>query len=290
MREALGDDWFLIEGTIEHFQWTEGHENLAEQIAQRARTKGNIASAAATALDMYGALATSAMVAMYDGEPTENFAFGMGGEVVCGSFAGARKLRNGDQIRAIVSREDNGVLYARAIQRARDELVWLPNQVYCGNRAALKRDIKMAIHGSIFAWIGFLAITMGLVIFKDLRLIHASLFMLICVPLIPLFAFAVEFLPGRIGKEFGMIGSRIFTMFDFRDPDNLNMIRANFERQTAERDTGDIYMYGLAQDAHAKGGEILTKFDREMNQIAAQNGRKIAHRSALRKSKNKSAK
>jgi hypothetical protein len=285
MHEGLSEDWFLIQGTIEHFQWAEGHENLVEQIAKRARTKGSIASAAAAALDMYGSLATSAMVAMYDGEPTENFAFGMSADVVCGTFSGARKLRNGDQIRAIVSRQASRVLYAHAIQRARDELVWLPSQVHCGNKAALKRDIKTAIHASIFSWIVFLVIAMGLVLFKDLRLLHASLVMLICVPLIPLFVFAVEFLPGRIGKEFGITGSKIFTMFEFRDPDNLNMILADFERQTGERYTGDIYMYGLAIDAHEKGAAVLTKFDREMNQIAAQNVCKIGHRRYLKKLK-----
>ena len=51
MSDYKGEDWFVLEGVICHFQWAEGHENLLEQINQRSKGK-NAAAGAAVALDM----------------------------------------------------------------------------------------------------------------------------------------------------------------------------------------------------------------------------------------------
>lgn len=77
-----GQDWFVLEGTIEHFQWAEGHENLLEKIQHRASQKNAAAGAAAAALGQYGTLATSAMVAIYDSEHTEDFDCAINGKVI----------------------------------------------------------------------------------------------------------------------------------------------------------------------------------------------------------------
>ncbi len=50
-----GEDWFVLDGGISHFQWAEGHENLLEEIQSRARVKSAVSGAAA-ALNMYGTL------------------------------------------------------------------------------------------------------------------------------------------------------------------------------------------------------------------------------------------
>lgn len=259
-----GKDWFVLEGSISHFQWSEGHENLLEQIQNRARVKNTAAGAAAAALNMYGTLATSAMIAMYDGEYTENFACAVNGKVVCGTFCGARKLQNGDRVKMVVSPIDNGVLYAHAVQRPKDELLWMPSQVHCGDRAALKDAIKMAKNTCIFGWVFFSIFGLIGPLFGGWGWLAAFYLCIGSAFVMPIVAFGGEFLPGRAGKEFGEIGSKIFTLLEFSDPDNLNILEAGMGFQSEEPQVNNIYMYRLALDAHANGTKIITRYDRNI--------------------------
>ena len=63
------------------------------------------------------------------------------------------------------------------------------------------------------------------------------------------------------------MGSGIFRMFGFPDPDKLDMQLASLQFQTDQRQVGKVYMYRLALDAQASGQEIETRFDRAIDRI-----------------------
>jgi hypothetical protein len=219
------NDWFVIEGVISHFQWAEGHENLLEQIQQRSRLKNAAAGAAAAALGMYGTLATSSMVATYDGEYTENFACVVDGKAVCGTFCGARKLKNGDVVKLVVSRLNANLLSAHAVQITIEGLILLPSQVFLGNNAAFKEEVRSVLKASLFTWILFFIIALADLLISDqpLPTKTAILLLVLAAILTPLFVFVVTFLPGRPAKVFGEIGSKLFTLLEYPNPDDLNL-------------------------------------------------------------------
>ena len=285
MKHNLGKDWIIIEGTIANFQWTSGNENLLEKISHHASAKSAVTGVAAAAVGMYGTVATSSMVASYDGEYTENFVCTLGEHVISGSFCGARKLKNGDRIKAIVTKQENGVNVAVAIQRPQDELVWLPTLAFRGNFATLKNTVKSSINDAVFAWALFAIMAIGYMFFGDLSLIHALAFMLITAIFFPLLVFAIQFLPGRIGKEYGEIGSEIFRKFGFPDPDNLDMQMAGLHFQTDEENVKNVYKYRLALDAHANGTKIITRFDRNIGRYKAEAARRKAQKRKLKKAR-----
>ena len=260
-------DWFLTEGRITEFHWTTGAENLLEFVRKKSSNiKASVPAAAAT--DSYSGLSNASRLAMYDDEDTQAFACQIDKQLAFGHFEGAKLLRDGDWVQAIVSRHGDALL-VHAILRKTDELLWLPRVVLCGNAAAIREavrlDIGFTIVVSIAAWV---------VLFGLAALGEASLGFAIVAALIAPFGLAltillVEWLPGRPGEEFGEMGSVIFRMFGFPDPDDLNMLHASLDFQTDEYQAGKVYMYRLALDAHATGKKIETKFDRMIAGINA---------------------
>src|SRR5664279_1953039 len=102
---------------------------------------------------MYGVLANSAMLAMYDGEDMVNFAGLLGEQVICGTFENADTFKDGDKIKAVVSKRGN-VLSTRAVMRERDKMLFMPLSILRGDRAhfhsCMKTARNMYIGGLIF--------------------------------------------------------------------------------------------------------------------------------------------
>jgi hypothetical protein len=257
-------DWFVLEGEISHFQWAEGSENLLEQIQQRSKLKNAAAGAAAAALGLYGTLATSSMIATYDGEYTENFACSVAGRVVCGSFSGARKLKNGDAVKLVVRPLENEVLQVIAVMRSKDELLWLPSLGFWGANAALKESIRSIRNMTVVSCAVLTIISFLGYLFGGFSLNFCLFLVLLSVVGTPLMGFAGEFLPTRVTKEFGDTGSKIFSLLSFPDADNINMQRAGLSYQTDEEQVDNVYMYRLALDANGTNTKIITKSDRNI--------------------------
>lgn len=250
----MGLDWFLLQGSICHFQWSDGSENLTEKIQRRSTKRTGSGRKAASAQRMSGALATAAMVEAYDGENTENFTCTVGGKVVCGRFCGASKLRDGDKVRMVVSGLENGALFAHAIERPSDELLWLPNQVYCGDHAAFRDALRSVQFASLFSWIAIALVflfgnAISATAFTAAQTVGFLVLFALGIPLLVLFG---TFFPSRPAKEFGEIGSRIFTVLEFPCPDNLSMNDVRLSVKKDENKVSDVYHYGPALSAHVQ--------------------------------------
>ena len=84
----------------------------------------------------------------YEGELVDNFACKIGDHVVVGQLSGMHLVENGDTFKAVVSRrhipKKGEVLYAHALLRPKDELLWLPYATNKGRRVEFKNQMKMA--------------------------------------------------------------------------------------------------------------------------------------------------
>ncbi|MGF6348318.1 hypothetical protein [Variovorax sp. W2I14] len=127
-KNALSDndqaDMFLIEGVLSELHVEHGVENLLQKISRHYRGRSVLTGAAAAASGLFGQTANAAMLAMYDGEATQNFACIINGQVVCGQFSGAQLLQEGSRVRVAASHKGD-VIVARGILDERQGLVWV---------------------------------------------------------------------------------------------------------------------------------------------------------------------
>lgn len=267
MNQMQPQQFSVIEGRISLFQWAEGSENLFEKIKEGSKQRNALAAIAAAAMNRYGtsASASAYLLATYDGEYKENFACVVDDKVVHGQFSGARKLKDGDNVKVVVSETARGVLFAHAVQRPADGLLWLPSQVYCGDRAALKAALQSVKVGSIVVWVALVIASIGGNAIAKTSLSAAALvgfaaLFAIVTPLIGLFG---TFFPTRNGKEFGVMGSKIFSLLNFPDPDNQNLEFARLVFQCNEERVDDVYNYVLALESFRTGTAIPTKSTRQ---------------------------
>lgn len=121
---AADDEQFVVEGVISELQVALGKQNLLQQLDKRYKGKSAVAGVGAIAGDMYGQVANAAMLAMYDGEYTENFLCQVDGQVMCGTFGGSSKLPVGQRVKAVV-RKQGDVLVADGILSESTGLAWL---------------------------------------------------------------------------------------------------------------------------------------------------------------------
>ena len=124
--------YFLVEGVLSDITVEMGTENLLAKVDQRYRGKAALTGVAAAAGDLFGSVASSAALAMYDGEDTQNFMAMLDGQVLCGQFGGAEHLPQGRSIRAVVERFEN-VLVAKAILDPAQGVLWI--RWACGTEA-----------------------------------------------------------------------------------------------------------------------------------------------------------
>jgi hypothetical protein len=141
-------EFFLLEGQLSELHVELGKENLLAQVDRHYRAQGVATGAAAVAGDMFGQASNAAMLAMHDGEDTQNFVCLIDGQVVCGQFGGAEMLKSADVVKAVVSRE-NGVLRAHSILSSARGLLWITHP--WGLRAERRANFKLAAWLFVFA-------------------------------------------------------------------------------------------------------------------------------------------
>ena len=144
---AANDELFLIEGTLTELHVELGKENLLAKIDKHYRAKGGVTGAVGAVGDLFGQAASGAMLAMYDGEDTQNFVCLVDGQVMCGQFGGAEMLQEGDNISAVVSREEN-VLCAHAIMSRAQGVLWTSHP--WGVSAESVANLKIALWCFLF--------------------------------------------------------------------------------------------------------------------------------------------
>lgn len=138
---------FVFEGVVRELHVEEGRENLLRKVLQHYQGQGVATGLAGVAGDLFGQIANSAMLAMYDGESSENFLCLVDGQVVCGTFGGVSRLENGDRIKAVVSRQGE-VLVARALLSQDKGFLWVSHP--CGTKAERLSNLKIGFWATCF--------------------------------------------------------------------------------------------------------------------------------------------
>ncbi len=145
------DAVFAIEGTLSELHVALGTENLLKRVSQHYKSHAVLTGAGAVVGDLFGQAANAASLAMYDGEDTQNFACLIDGQVMCGQFGGAEWLKQGNRIKAVVSKQGD-VLYARAIMDEQQELLWIGHP--WGSKAEAAANWTLALWCFLFGMFG----------------------------------------------------------------------------------------------------------------------------------------
>ena len=219
-----GEELFQIEGTLSEVQHARTTVNLLAQIEKHVTAMSLASGLAAAAGGMHGMLANSAMIALYDGEDTFNFAGLLGTQVVCGTFEGADTFRDGDHIKAVVSKRGE-VLYAHAVMRENDKMLFMPLTTLAGKSAHFRYCMRSAWRACIFAWV-FLGLAVGYFLTDGSRTLslEAIIFVIsffFIVP--PLLTFSMELWTYRSTRYLGERASALFKVLGFPKPDHLDL-------------------------------------------------------------------
>ena len=115
------DNMFLLRGKVETLYVTDGTVNLLKGMQGKM-----LASGMAAAIEgMYGSVANSAMIGMYDGEYVQHFGCYIGDQMVIGTFENIG-FEEGDEIQIVATQLDEKAVFAHAVVRTRDGLLWMP--------------------------------------------------------------------------------------------------------------------------------------------------------------------
>ena len=213
----------VIDGTITDFYWDRGTVNLLEQIQQKSKAKNVAIGVAAAATDMYGIVASSAALAMYEGEDVENFVCRIDNSIVCGQFSGANHLKNGDTVKAVVTQQGD-VFFTHAILRHADEVLWLPVGSYMGSNADLRGNMRMARWGCSLVYMVLLIL--GYFMSTSKPIPTDIILIMIAIP--PLLAFPVGFWVHNDMLPMAIRAERIFKALGFPYREDLNMSKAMY--------------------------------------------------------------
>jgi hypothetical protein len=205
------EEMFLVEGRLTELQTAQTTVNLLKQIEKHAQAKNLAGGVAAAASGMYGMVANAAALTLYEGEDLHNFAAIVGNEVVCGTFRDADRLKDGDNIKAVVSRRGD-VLYAHCVLRKKDQQLLLPLMTFAGKKALFRHCMSVAFWGSTF--VSVLMASFFLYFWyadntdRDLGLLAKFMGISLLCP--PLMGYPFELWSYRTVKGYGYYASAIF--------------------------------------------------------------------------------
>ncbi|MDR2209769.1 MAG: hypothetical protein LBE22_12615 [Azoarcus sp.] len=232
---------FPIKGKLTHLHWELGSENLLAKINKHYKGTAVVTGVGAAVGDMFGQVANSAMLAMYDGADTQNFMCLIDDQPACGQFGGAEHLPEGGNVKAVVSRRD-GVLYVHAAMDEARGMVWINHP--WGTRAEMRANAKLGLFC-------FLGMNIMFVIFWLIggkgslwETMQMSLFGggALCL-LMTLWSF--KDLKGIAGPS-----TEYFRLLGFENPESVNL---NFP-----------YKYALYEECSERGEEVPKVWDRVM--------------------------
>lgn len=140
---------FIIEGEIQALQLSPGIVNLVSDIQRGSFFTSVIAGSMGEA----GLSASLASLALYDGENVEHVALLINERLVIGTFEWLRDLKVGDNVKLVVSEPEEGQLFAHAILREHDQLLWTPYSVDHTRRGWIFHSVKLGLVGLIGTWL-----------------------------------------------------------------------------------------------------------------------------------------
>jgi hypothetical protein len=111
----------VIVGSVATLYVTDGTVNLSKGMQGKMLATGM----AAAVEGMAGTVASSAMLAMYDGESVQHFGCHIGENMVIGTFENIG-FCDDDEVKMIVTKLDEHAYFAHAVIRTSDDLLWMP--------------------------------------------------------------------------------------------------------------------------------------------------------------------
>jgi hypothetical protein len=213
-----GEEIIRIDGLLTELQVARTKVNLLEQLQNGSSKKAFAKGVIAAASDMHSVVATSAALALYDGEDMFNFAAIIDGRVVCGVLADADKLKSGDAVTAVVSKRGE-VLFVHSLKRVRDDLLLLPLSAVCGAEAFFKECMRTAWRVTRLQWVFISTIFIGYELIETPE--HSNYLFLILFTLLgpPLMMFPMEYWSYRTMAPTGNYAECIFKVYGFPNPE-----------------------------------------------------------------------
>lgn len=223
-----GEQLFLVEGTLDQLQIARTTVNLLAQIEKNIEAKNLVSGIAGFIGNMHGIVANSAALALYDGEGMYNFAAVLGEQVICGTFEHADQLKNGELVKAVVSKRGE-VLFVHAIMHAKTKQFYMPLGVFAGKGAFFKHCMRVATWLGVAVSTGLLitAYFLGLYDGKYERIGSEEQILLSLILLIGTFliTFSMELWTYRSFRGCGIYSTAIFKVFGFPKPDNIDLTK-----------------------------------------------------------------
>jgi len=206
------DKMFIVGGTVSTLYVTDGTVNLLQGMQSKMAAAG-LGSAMA---DMPGSVANAAMVAMYEGEYVQHFGCYIGEQMVIGSFPGVG-FKEGEEVKAVVTRLDERVVFAHAVVRTTDARLWMPHSIDKGRYAIAIWLAKLVGWMSIVCSVFTMPLSYFHPVFGGFFETVLSLFGgVACV------GFVLGYLTYRSSPE-GPYAERIFKVLGFKRPKIVNL-------------------------------------------------------------------
>jgi len=240
---------YLIEGTIADFEMALGRVNLLKNL-KVGSTQQNLAAGIVGVVGGMPALAANvAMLESYEGDSAVYFGCRVGEQVVIGQFAGAELLNDGDEVKVVVEQQDD-VLYAHAVQRPKDGLLWLPVGENMGIWAAFMSQMRFA------SWTFILIITFIFIVLVFLSAPIKAYYLFAAIGFLAAFPMGIwAFFDLRsLAEE----AEKIFKVLGFPKASQLDMRDGSYAIHHGDYsgDAQSIYYYQCVLEAYRTGEKV----------------------------------
>lgn len=208
---------FLIEGKVSALRVGASTLNL---LAPKQNMGNAIAGIAGGVTDQFGTAANAAMVANYGGEDVDTFACYVGDHLIQGTFSRVF-FNDGDYVKAVVAKQasQTEALYAHAVLRPSDGLLWMPYNTGRGIWAEFRNNMKWMFWGTVSIYLFF-----GIFIFiKDINLAKDPFFIFMLVVGLPIFMFLMGLWGFKDSLPEGRLSTAVFRVLGFSNPKSLNL-------------------------------------------------------------------
>jgi hypothetical protein len=196
-------------------------KNSSINLLQGMQASSTLAGAVTTLTDTAGGASTASVV-LYDGEDIVNFGCLVGNQIVVGGgfkqFEG--ELKNGQEVKAVVSQLSSSVLYAHALVKVDEGILWMPLNITRGRVALVKSTYRMGRNGYLF----------GLTVWTIMSFFIVGGFKPDFFWIVLMFAVGGAALTAIVGywvyrdsRHEGIYAEKIFKAMGFKNPEAVNL-------------------------------------------------------------------
>jgi hypothetical protein len=227
-----GEALFLVEGTLSELHIARTTVDLLKQIDSNTKAQNVAAGAAAVFGSMPGMVANPAATAPHDGEETYHFAGLLDGQVICGTFQHADKIREGDRVKAAVSKRSD-VLFVHSILNTKTQEFYMPANAFVNSNTLFRHCVRTASRLTVWGWVALVGLALFGVFFdSEISGSEKLAVAVACLVLPPVIAFSYEFWDYRSLRRFwdeigDSRGGAIFKVFGFAKPSKIDLLSYN---------------------------------------------------------------